>query len=299
MTRTAAMDGLLNVHKPIGETSRDTVDRVAKPLRKVKVGHAGTLDPLASGVLVLCLGSATRLIEYVQRMTKVYRTTVCLDATSDTLDADGRIEPVAVEHIPGLDEIRTALAAQVGTIDQLPPQYSALKVGGKRAYGIARAGQTVALQPRPVRIDRIDVFRYEWPRVELEITCGSGTYIRSIARDLGLALGCGGLLEVLTRTRIGPFRLEDAVTVDRLTPEAIPSLLLPSVEALGEMPRVHIGPEDVGRVRRGQAIGLVGVDGGEAVDSEIALLDDVGRLIALGRRRPDGHILPVKVLGSE
>src|SRR6476659_3043098 len=140
MIGSAQLCGLLNLEKPIGGPSRDVVDRVSRPLRKVKVGHAGTLDPLATGVLVVCVGAATRLIEYVQRMPKTYRTTVLLGARSDTLDADGQVVAVESPRVPGEPEIRTALATQVGTIAQMPPQYSALKVRGRRAYDLARAG---------------------------------------------------------------------------------------------------------------------------------------------------------------
>src|SRR4051812_836312 len=174
--------GLLNLNKPIGVTSRDVVDRVSRPLRKVKVGHAGTLDPLASGVLVVCVGAATRLIEYVQRQTKTYRTVVRLGARSDTHDADGLVTPVDGASDPGLDAVRAAIATQVGTIPQKPPEYSALKVEGRRAYDLARAGQSVDLAARPVTIHRVDLLGYEWPRLELEVECEGGTYVRSIAR---------------------------------------------------------------------------------------------------------------------
>src|SRR4051812_24473518 len=161
--------GLLNLNKPIGVTSRDVVDRVSRPLRKVKVGHAGTLDPLASGVLVVCVGAATRLIEYVQRMPKAYRTAVRLGARSDTLDADGRIEVADDPPIPTEAEVRSALATQVGLIRQVPPQFSALKVEGRRAYDLARAGQAVELAARPVRVDRVELISYEWPRLEFTV----------------------------------------------------------------------------------------------------------------------------------
>ncbi len=221
------LSGLLNLNKPIGVTSRDVVDRVSRPLRKVKVGHAGTLDPLASGVLVVCVGPATRLIEYVQRMPKTYRAVVRLGATSDTLDADGTVVEAENPPVPTECQVREALASQVGTIEQLPPQYSALRVGGRRAYDLARAGREVELAPRPVEVHRIDLRLYEWPRIEVEVHCGSGTYIRSIARDVGEALGCGGLIEVLTRTAIGPFLLPDALDPEALTSETLPGLLRP------------------------------------------------------------------------
>ena len=194
----SGLRGILNVNKPSGPTSRDVVNRVARILRRVKVGHAGTLDPLASGVLIVCIGSATRLIEFVQRMPKTYRTVIRLGARSDTLDADGRVTEVEQPRIPDEGEVRRAVACQVGEISQVPPDYSALKVQGRRAHDLARSGQAVDLAPRTVRIDRIELVAYSWPRLELEIDCGGGTYIRSIARDVGEALGCGGLVEVLT-----------------------------------------------------------------------------------------------------
>ena len=173
-------------------------------LRKVKVGHAGTLDPLASGVLVVCVGAATRLIEYVQRMPKTYRARVRLGATSDTDDADGTIAEAIDPPIPGEADLRAVLASQVGVIEQVPPEFSAIKVAGERAYDLARAGREVVLKARPVTVHRVELLDYDWPRLELEVDCGAGTYIRSIARDVGQALGCGGLIEVLTRTKIGP-----------------------------------------------------------------------------------------------
>src|SRR5206468_3675545 len=146
-----------NLNKPIGVTSRDVVDRVARPLRKVKVGHAGTLDPLASGVLVVCVGAASRLIEYVQRMPKTYRARVRLGATSDTLDSDGTVAEEVDPPVPTESQLRDALATQVGTIDQVPPEFSAIKVAGERAYDLARSGREVVLKARPVTITRVEL----------------------------------------------------------------------------------------------------------------------------------------------
>ena len=203
------MNGLLNIDKPSGISSRAVVDLVARLLPRIKAGHAGTLDPLASGVLVVCVGSTTRLIESVQRMTKTYRTVIRLGARSETLDADGQVEVVENPRVPSEPEVRQALAGQVGEILQRPPEYSALKVKGQRAYRLARAGRVIDLEPRLVRIDRVELLSYQWPLLELEIACGGGTYIRSIARDVGEALACGGLVATLVRTRIGPFTVEE------------------------------------------------------------------------------------------
>jgi tRNA pseudouridine55 synthase len=271
----------LNLDKPSGWTSRAVVDRVSRPLRGVKVGHAGTLDPLASGVLVVCVGAATRLIELVQRMPKTYRTVVRLGARSDTLDADGEVTETPSPRVASEADVRRALDGQVGTILQQPPEFSALKVAGKRAYDLARAGESVALQPRPVRIDRIALLAYEWPRLTLEIDCGSGTYIRSIARDIGEALGCGGLVEVLVRTRIGPFTKDEALDPLELSVESIPTRLRPALEAAAGLPRVFLSAEQVADAAQGRLIRLESLAEDVLLAHEVALMDAQGTLVAI------------------
>ena len=286
--------GLLNVNKPSGITSRDAVDRVARPLRKVKVGHAGTLDPLASGVLVVAIGPATRLIEYVQRMTKTYRTTILLGATSDTLDIDGKVAPVEGVLEPTLTAVEAVLPTQVGLILQQPPDFSALKVKGRRAYDLARSGSVVELEARPVRVDAVTLIAFEWPRLQLEIVCGSGTYIRSIARDIGEALGCGGLVEVLTRTRIGPFTIEDAVDPRKLDAETIPRLSRPAIEALADLPKVKISGEQWSEIGRGRSLPIAGIASGE-----VALIGPNGELVAVAESDFEtGLIHPRRVLAG-
>jgi tRNA pseudouridine55 synthase len=275
------VSGVLNLSKPGGMTSRDVVDLVSRPLRKVKVGHAGTLDPLASGVLVVCVGSATRLIEYVQRMPKAYRTVVRLGARSDTLDADGRVVVEEAPRGPTGAEVLEALATQAGTIDQVPPQFSALKVEGKRAYDLARSGQGVELAARPVRIDRVELLSYAWPLLELQVDCGSGTYIRSIARDVGEALGCGGLVEVLVRTRIGPFLLDDAIDPIGQSIEALLAHLQPTVAALGDLPRLALSVEQVLAIGMGKALAAKDVEGAEGLEGEAGLIGPDGDLVAV------------------
>lgn len=295
-----ARNGTLNLNKPSGVTSRDVVNRVTRLWRGVKVGHAGTLDPLASGVLVVCVGAATRLIEYVQRMPKTYRTVVRLGARSDTLDADGRI--VAEEHprVPSEEDVRAALLGQLGTIEQQPPEFSALKVKGRRAYDLARAGEAVDLAPRSVRIDRIDLLGYDWPRLELEIQCGSGTYIRSIARDVGEALGCGGLVEVLARTAIGSFRLDDALDPLTLTAESLPDLLRPALEAVAALPRLTLSTEQVRAIARGQSLALDTFPDAASLVGEIALIGPDGTLAAIAEvAAMSGWICPRRVLVTD
>ncbi len=284
-------EGVLTLDKPPGETSRDVVNRVARLLpRKVKVGHAGTLDPMATGVLVVCVGSATRLIEYVQRMPKTYRSIFRLGARSDTYDVDGVVVPTIDPRIPDLAGIETALATQVGDVMQLPPAYSALKVDGRRAYELARAGETVVLEPRPVRIDGIRILGYDWPALEVEVRCGGGTYIRSIAHDLGEALGCGAVMEALVRTRIGGFVLEDALDPDELDRDALGDLLRPPLDAVAYLPRVALDDAALAEVRLGRK-----VPGEAEPGAEVALIGPDGRLIALGEA--DGLLIqPRKVL---
>ncbi len=276
--------GLLVLDKPSGITSRDAVDRAARWFpRKTRIGHAGTLDPLATGVLVLGIGQATRLIEYVQAMSKVYETRIVLGATSDTDDADGTIRVNEAASPVEEDKLREAIARFVGEIEQTPPAYSAAHVAGRRAHQLARKGLEVVLAPRRVRIDRIDVRDYAWPILDLEVHCGKGTYIRSIARDLGALFGVGGYVAKLRRTRIGTFRVEDAVTL-----ETGPGVLLPMNTALSALPSISIGEEEAKRLRFGKTIQAEG-------EGEVAVLDELGELVAIGRIQ-DGVLTSEKVI---
>jgi tRNA pseudouridine55 synthase len=286
--------GLLVLDKPGGMTSRDVVDRAARWFpRRTRLGHTGTLDPLATGVLVLCVGAATRLTEYVQQMAKTYRTTLRLGARSDTDDAEGVVTPVAVDRQPERAALAACLRDFVGEIDQVPPAYSAAKVTGRRAYDLARQGEEVSLGPRRVRIDGIDVLRYDYPHLELEVRCGKGTYIRSLGRDLGERLGCGGLVEVLRRTRVGAFTAEGA-----LTPEAdadtARARLLPVAAAVAELPRLTVGAAPAGRLRHGNAVLLAGP---LPEADEVAVFDEAGGLLAVARVEAGRRLLrPLKVL---
>jgi tRNA pseudouridine55 synthase len=293
----AVVRGILNLDKPSGITSRAVVDRVTRLLPRIKVGHAGTLDPLASGVLVVCIGSATRLIESVQRMTKVYRTVVRLGARSNTLDAEGRVENVENPRVPSEVEVRQAIAGQIGEIRQLPPEYSALKIKGQRAYDLARAGQVVDLEARLVRIDRVDLMSYRWPVLELEIECGGGTYIRSVARDVGEALGCGGLVATLVRTRIGPFTLDSSVDPMTLTSSSLAANLRPAVDAVPHLPAITLDESQAAAVAQGRTLDAASLALDSVPHGEIALLDTDGRLIAIGQGDSSHRTIhPQKVL---
>ncbi len=220
------MNGFLVIDKPGGMTSRAVVNRVQLWFpRRTKIGHTGTLDPLATGVLVLCIGTATKLADRVQAMAKQYETRVRFGATSNTDDADGVVVESPAAPIPTREAIEQLLPQFVGLIEQLPPQFSALKVQGQRAYELARRGTEVALQPRPVRVDSIQLVNYEWPWLDLIIDCGKGTYVRSIARDMGERLQVGGIVQSLRRTRVGPFLAEQGVTVHSNASEACAALL--------------------------------------------------------------------------
>lgn len=221
------MNGFLVIDKPAGMTSRDVVNRAQRWLpRGTKVGHAGTLDPLATGVLVLCVGAATKLVERVQAMGKTYRTRVLLGFTSTTDDADGTLTPSPAGDVPTEAQVRDVLPQFVGEIQQVPPAVSALKIDGQRAYDLVRRGAEVKMVARPVRVDAIRLLAYEWPHLDLEIDCGKGTYVRSIARDVGEKLACGGLVQTLRRTRTGVFAVEKGFGLV-VSPEEARSKLLP------------------------------------------------------------------------
>ena len=269
--------GLLVLDKPTGMTSRAAVDRALKWFpRGTRIGHAGTLDPLATGVLVLCVGAATRLTEYVQAMPKVYRAGITLGATSDTDDADGTITTHANVTAPTRETIEISLGAFLGVIEQIPPAYSAAKVAGRRAYALARKGYDVDLQPRKVRIDRIEILAYEYPRLELLVHCGKGTYIRSLARDLGLWLGCGGHIHALRRLAIGSFTEADALSL-QVDAEMARSRLLPAWRAIQDSPPVRVTDADAARLRNGGAILALVAVGME----EFAVADSAGDLVAI------------------
>ena len=215
--RSSHLTGLLVVDKPLGWSSMDVVRRVRRAADQCKTGHAGTLDPLATGVVVCCLGRATRCVETIMGLTKVYEAEIDLSAFTVTDDLESQPEPVPMPGPPPLeDRVRAALSSLVGVIDQGPPAFSALRVGGRRAYDLARQGIQATMPTRRVRVDAIDLRQYDWPKVSVRIVCGRGTYVRSIARDLGTALQTGGHLTALKRTAVGPYDLAVAVTAERL-----------------------------------------------------------------------------------
>ena len=252
------VSGILNVDKPTGPTSFDIIRLLRKGTGIRKAGHAGTLDPLASGVLIVLLGQAVRISEYVMDLPKTYRANIRLGVSTDTYDAEGAPthEPRPVEVSRRI--VAEALAAFVGEIEQTPPAYSAVKVQGKPAHRLARKGESMALAARPARIDRIDLLQFESSDVEIEVECGKGTYIRSLAHDLGQALGCGAHLASLVRTRVGPFSIESATVVADLdrgfeSGDWVASLL-PMDCGLTQLPVITLHIEDEKDIRHGQAV---------------------------------------------
>jgi tRNA pseudouridine55 synthase len=210
------VDGIINLNKPTGITSAKALYRVRSITGERKSGHAGTLDPAATGVLVLCLGKATKLVESIMDQPKVYRATARLDVTSESFDCDRPLRAIDVPVIPTLEAVRSACEAFEGRIEQTPPQISAVKVGGVPAYKRRAAEGPVVLAARPVTLYWLHIHAYAWPTIEFEMCCGRGTYVRSLIRDLGERLGVGGCLTSLTRTRVGPFSAESAWSIEAL-----------------------------------------------------------------------------------
>ena len=279
--------GFLCCNKPPGMTSRDVVNIVQRRLRReghskrVKVGHAGTLDPLAEGVLVVAIGPASRLVPFVQQQPKHYRATFLLGQSTDSGDLEGEINHFPELPPPSRRQIDQAAAGLVGTIQQTPPAHSAIWVDGQRAYKRVRSGESVQMPSRTVQVRSLDVLRYEFPELDLDIVCGSGTYIRSIGMDLAIAAGSVAVMSHLVRVAIGPFVIDDAVTVDQLSEDDLPSMVLPPTMGVGHLPQIKIDDVDTERLGHGKSI--VG-DPGEV---EAAALTPDGRLRAIVRWKED------------
>lgn len=259
------LDGLLNVDKPAGLTSHDVVSRVRRVAQVRRVGHAGTLDPLATGVLVVALGRATRLLEYVVGQPKTYEAVVRLGQTSTTCDAEGELS--LPEPLPELSPqaLEQALEPFRGAISQVPPMHSALKRGGQPLYELARQGMTVAREPRQVTIYDLRLQDWSPPELSLRVRCSAGTYIRSLAHDLGQALGVGGYLAALRRTAVGDFTVARAVALDTLDEENVASFLLPPDSAVTHLPALSVDGEGARQLRHGQRVPRQAGDGEAAL----------------------------------
>jgi tRNA pseudouridine55 synthase len=253
-----AVSGVLVVDKPIGMTSHDVVQVIRRGTNIHRAGHTGTLDPRASGVLVVLIGPAVRLSEYVSASDKRYQATVHLGSTTDTFDAEGKITSSgSVEHITE-EQFEEALKQFIGEIQQVPPPYSAIKVQGRKAYERAREGEEVELQPRTIQVYSLELLEWNPPEAVIDVFCSSGTYVRSLANDLGASLGCGAHLVGLRRTKSGRFTLRDAVSLRRLQESFHVGdwykFLIPAAEALGDWPMVELDGDQVELIRHGHRI---------------------------------------------
>lgn len=245
-------------------------------MRPVKVGHTGTLDPLATGVLVVAIGRATRLVQYVQKLKKRYVATFQLGKTSDTEDVTGQITMTAVDSPPDITQVTAACQRFVGPIRQRPPAFSAIHVQGRRAYNLARQGKVVALQERPIVVDHIDVVTYQFPELTADIGCGSGTYIRSLGRDIGEELGCGAVMSELRRLSIGSFAADAAQTLGDLEDsDSICSHLYPIVAGVEALARVTVRGQWIDDIAYGRRISL------DRKEDEIAAVSEGGELLAV------------------
>ncbi len=292
------VSGVLVVDKPVGLTSHDVVQIIRRGTGIRRSGHTGTLDPRASGVLVVLIGPAVRLSEWLSSSDKRYMATLRLGVETDTYDADGQV--VATRPCPDLSEadIEAALQPFVGEIEQVPPPYSAIRVRGKRAYQLAREGKPVELKPRKVHIYELNLLEWVPPELVLDIHASAGTYIRSLAHDLGQRLGCGAHLTALRRTQSGPFTLRDAVPLRRLQEAFVTGewhkYLIPAVDALPNWPLLELPPDLVDKVRHGHP-----VPAPRAFDPEqlIRVVTEQGDLLAIMQYDPEeGLLRPRKVL---
>jgi tRNA pseudouridine55 synthase len=282
-----APDGLILIDKRAGITSHDVVDEVRRALGNRKVGHAGTLDPMATGLLVVGVGRATRLLRYFGELRKTYEGTGRLGEETDTLDAEGTIVRTSRVSVSRA-ELDLAAAGLVGASMQVPPAYSAVKVGGRKLYDAARAGEVLEAPPRPIRVDAFDVRAFAEPDFDFILTCSGGTYVRRLVADLGGSLDCGAHLVRLRRTAIGPYHVEDAEP----GPWIVPGAVVPLDRAVGHLPRVDLTPEEAEAAGYGRILGPAGIEGPYGVygpqDRLIGIYRDDG-----AKARPEVILVPV------
>jgi len=250
-----AIAGVLVIDKPVGMTSHDVVQAVRNGTGIRRAGHTGTLDPRASGVLVVLVGPSVRLSEYISASDKRYQAIIRLGSSTDTYDAEGEFTKTDQPVDVSIEEFEKVLKTFEGEVEQTPPQYSAVKVGGRKAYEMARKGEEVELEPRIIQVHHLEVLEWALPEVVVDVHCSSGTYVRSLANDLGEILGCGAYLVGLRRTKSGRFSLRDSVPLRRLQ-EAFHDgswyqFLIPAAEALGDWPAIELDPDEVQQVRHG------------------------------------------------
>jgi tRNA pseudouridine55 synthase len=291
--------GVIPIDKPAGATSRQVVDAVARSLGMKAVGHAGTLDPLAAGVVVVCVGHATKLVDFIHQLPKEYEAVFLFGRASPSDDLETPVMEEPDPRRPARGEIEATLPAFHGEILQRPCDYSAVHVGGQRAYRLARKGREVALPEKPVRIDRLEITAYDWPRLALDVTCSTGTFIRAIGRDLAVALGTTAVMESLVRTAVGPFGREACLPLAAVSPDSARVALLPAVAAVPHLPRVVLAADRLEAAARGGLVELPAACGrlveppaGEACGTSsnaAAACDEAGQLAGILRLHPSGR----------
>lgn len=282
------MDGIFNIYKSTGMTSHDVVAKMRKLLQQKRVGHTGTLDPAASGVLPICAGLATRVAEYLSESGKAYQATIIFGVETDTYDAEGEVmRTMPADHLRR-EDIEKALVQFRGQQMQVPPRYSAIKLQGQAAYKRTRAGEEVILEARPIEITRLEIVHWQNPQLILDVECSKGTYIRSLAYDLGQTLGCGAHLGGLVRTRSGPFRLEECITLEELAraseQRTLADYAQPADRALEQYPALHLDDESAARVKHGN---LFSCEIPQMERSLARVYSPAGEFIAIAEWRPD------------
>ncbi len=278
------VSGVLAVDKPAGVTSRRVVDAVARAVGTKAVGHAGTLDPLATGVVVVCVGHATKLVDFVHELPKHYTAVFLLGRSSPSDDLETQVTEEEHPVRPTRAEILAVLPAFRGDILQRPCDYSAVHVDGKRAYALARKGREVVLAAKPIRIDRLEITAYDWPRLAMEIVCSSGTFVRAIGRDVAAALGTTAVMQSLVRTAVGPFSVAGALPLDQVSPEWVRGALLEPLAAVAHLPRMSLARERLDHAIRG---GLIDCD--PMPGRAIAACDETGSLVGILQRHESGR----------
>ncbi len=256
---TTATAGLILVDKPVGLTSHDVVRHIREVVnkmsqQKIKVGHTGTLDPFATGLLVIVIGSATRLSQYTLTLPKEYQATLILGASSDTDDSTGKILTQVVSKPPSLKILQRTIRGFTGPLQQIPPAYAAVKIKGRKMYQYARAGESIHAPARAITIHNIILNDFQYPQVNLTISCSSGTYIRSLARDLGQVLGTGGYVSELRRLAIGKFSINNATKLSEVTAETLPSLIKPARLLVDHLPAAQLDESNVAKLQQGREV---------------------------------------------
>lgn len=286
------MFGILSVNKPVGPTSRDCVNQIQRLIRPEKAGHAGTLDPLASGVLLIPVGQAVRLVDTIHELPKEYLGTFQLGVSSDSADTESELIPVADAPVIPRSALEQLIPEFVGHIEQVPPVYSAIWIGGKRAHELARDGKEVDIPARRVMIESMELIRFEYPFMQLRIRCGTGTYIRSLGRDLARRLGSDAVMTELIRTHIGPFSIEESSNIEQWSTQMdVEKDLLPAAMGVLHWPQVRVTRDLLMRIHQGKRIDSLEMAQLGVTDAEVkvAILDEAGELRSLLKRLESGQ----------